>query len=90
MSVGTRALRAVFFGLLGLTWIGWITASVHTLGVFALVAAVIVLSVQLIAWYDATPNYVLMTFAVVIVLLMNQAEVRDAFGEDAGVSAAPR
>ena len=49
-----------------------------------MVAAVIVLSVQLIAWYDATPNYVLMTFAVVIVLLMNQAEVRDAFGEDAG------
>ena len=55
-----------------------------------MVAAVIVLSVQLISWYDVTPNYVLMTFAVVIVLLMNQAEVRDAFGEDASVSAAPR
>ena len=48
-----------------------------------MVAAVIVLSVQLVSWYDATPNYVLMTFAVAIVLLMNQAEVRDAFGEEA-------
>lgn len=48
-----------------------------------MVAAVIVLAVQLVSWYDATPNYVLMTFAVAIVLLMNQAEVRDAFGEEA-------
>ena len=56
----------------------------HPLGwLLGIVAAVVVLSVQLVAWYDATPNYVLMTFAVAIVLLMNQAEVRDAFGEDA-------
>ncbi len=48
-----------------------------------MVAAVIVLAVQLVSWYDTTPNYVLMTFAVAIVLLMNQAEVRDAFGEEA-------
>ena len=48
-----------------------------------MVAAVIVLAVQLLSWYDATPNYILMTFAVAIVLLMNQAEVRDSFGEDA-------
>ena len=47
-----------------------------------MVAAVVVLSVQLVSWYDATPNYILMTFAVAIVLLMNQAEVRDAFGEE--------
>ena len=56
----------------------------HPLGwLLGIVAAVVVLSVQLVAWYDATPNYVLMTLAVIIVLLMNQAEVRDAFGEDA-------
>ena len=48
-----------------------------------MIAAVIVLAVQLIAWYETTPNYVLMAFAVAIVLLMNQAEVRDAFGEGA-------
>ena len=48
-----------------------------------MVAAVIVLAVQLVSWYDATPNYVLMAFAVAVVLLMNQAEVRDAFGEEA-------
>ena len=47
-----------------------------------MVAAVIVLAVQLVSWYDATPSYVLMTFAVAVVLLMNQAEVRDAFGEE--------
>ena len=48
-----------------------------------MVAAVIVLAVQLVSWYDATPNYILMAFAVAVVLLMNQAEVRDAFGEEA-------
>ena len=48
-----------------------------------MVAAVIVLAVQLLSWYDSTPNYALMGIAVVIVLLMNQAEVRDAFGEEA-------
>ena len=48
-----------------------------------MIAAVIVLGVQLVSWYDATPNYILMTFAVAVVLLMNQAEVRDAFGEEA-------
>ena len=48
-----------------------------------MVAAVIVLSVQLLSWYDATPNYILMALAVAVVLLMNQAEVRDAFGEEA-------
>lgn len=48
-----------------------------------MVAAVVVLAVQLVSWYDATPNYLLMTLAVAIVLLMNQAEVRDAFGEEA-------
>lgn len=48
-----------------------------------MVAAVIVLAVQLVSWYDATANYVLMTLAVAVVLLMNQAEVRDAFGEEA-------
>ena len=48
----------------------------------AMVAAVIVLAVQLVSWYDATPNYILMAFAVVVVLLMNQTEVRDAFGEE--------
>ena len=47
-----------------------------------MVAAVIVLSVQLLSWYDATPNYILMALAVAVVLLMNQAEVRDAFGEE--------
>lgn len=50
-----------------------------------MVAAVIVLAVQLVSWYDSTPNYVLMAIAVVIVLLMNQAEVRDAFGDEATV-----
>jgi hypothetical protein len=48
-----------------------------------MVAAVIVLAVQLVSWYDSTANYTLMAIAVVIVLLMNQAEVRDAFGEEA-------
>lgn len=48
-----------------------------------IVAAVIVLAVQLVSWYDATPNYILMAIAVAAVLLMNQAEVRDAFGEEA-------
>ena len=48
-----------------------------------MVAAVIVLAVQLVSWYDSTPNYILMAFAVAIVLLMNQAEVRDVFGEEA-------
>lgn len=47
-----------------------------------MVAAVIVLAVQLVSWYDTTPNYVLMAFAVAIVLLMNQTEVRDVFGEE--------
>ncbi len=48
-----------------------------------MVAAVIVLAVQLVSWYDASANYVLMTFGVAVVLLMNQTEVRDAFGEGA-------
>ncbi len=47
-----------------------------------MVAAVIVLSVQLVSWFDTTPNYVLMTIAAAVVLLMNQTEVRDAFGEE--------
>jgi uncharacterized membrane protein len=48
-----------------------------------MVAAVIVLAVQLVSWYDSTPNYTLMAITVVVVLLMNQAEVRDAFTEAA-------
>ncbi len=48
-----------------------------------MVAAVIVLAVQLVSWYDTAPNYILMALAVAVVLLMNQAEVRDAFGEEA-------
>ncbi len=48
-----------------------------------MVAAVIVLAVQLVSWYDTTPNYLLMTLAAAVVLLMNQTEVRDAFGEEA-------
>ena len=47
-----------------------------------MVAAVIVLAVQLVSWYGGTPNYTLMAIAVAVVLLMNQAEVRDAFDEE--------
>ena len=46
------------------------------------VAAVIVLAVQLVSWYDTTPNYILMALVVAVVLLMNQTEVRDAFAEE--------
>ena len=52
---------------------GWL------LGMFA---AIIRLPLQPVSWYDTTPNYVLMAFAVAIVLLMNQTEVRDVFGEE--------
>ena len=48
-----------------------------------MVAAVIVLAVQLVSWYDSTPSYILMAITVAVVLLMNQAEVRDAFDEEA-------
>ena len=77
------AVRQIFVGVTALV------ASVallrmHPRGwLLGMIAAVVVLSVQLVAWYDATPNYVLMALAVAIVLLMNQAEVRDAFGEEA-------
>jgi hypothetical protein len=49
----------------------------------AMVAAVIVLAVQLVSWYDSAPNYPFMALAVAVVLLMNQAEVRDGFRGEA-------
>ena len=45
----------------------------------AMVAALIVLAVELTSWWQATPNYHVMALAVAVVLLLNQTEVRDAF-----------
>ena len=45
----------------------------------AMISAVLVLAVQLMNWWDAQANYAMLGLGVVIVLLMNQAEVRDAF-----------
>jgi len=71
--VGVLAFLAAI-GLLQMRPRGWL---------LAMVAAVIVLAVQLIAWYDSAPNYFFMTLAVAVVLLMNQAEVRDVFRGEA-------
>ncbi len=72
VAVGVTAFVAAI-ALLRMHPRGWL---------LGMVAAVIVLSVQLISWYDTTPSYPLMAITVAVVLLMNQAEVRDAFGED--------
>jgi hypothetical protein len=71
-AVGVTAFVAAI-ALLRMHPRGWL------LGV---VAAVIVLAVQLVSWYDTTPNYILMALVVAVVLLMNQTEVRDAFAEE--------
>ena len=83
LSVGIVAVRQAFVGVTA--WVASIALlRMHPRGwLLGMIAAVVVLAVQLVSWYDATPNYVLMTLAVAIVLLMNQAEVRDAFGEEA-------
>ena len=76
---GIVAVRQVAVGVTAFV-AGIALLRMHQRGwLLGMVAAVIVLAVQLVSWYDATPSYVLMTFAVAIVLLMNQAEVRDAF-----------
>jgi len=71
--VGVLAFLASI-GLLQMRPRGWL---------LAMVAAVIVLAVQLVSWYDSAPNYPFMALAVAVVLLMNQAEVRDAFRGEA-------
>ncbi len=73
MAVGVTAFLAGI-ALLRMHPRGWL---------LGMVAAVIVLAVQLVSWYGATPSYILMALMVALVLLMNQAEVRDAFGEAA-------
>ena len=93
--IGMEALRSNFTLLDGIVGVrqGAVGVTAFVAGIallrmhprgwlLGMVAAVIVLAVQLVSWYDATPNYLLMTFAVAIVLLMNQTEVRDAFGEE--------
>ncbi len=80
---GIVAVRQVAVGVTAFV-AGIALLRMHPRGwLLGMVAAVIVLAVQLVSWYDATPNYVLMALAVAVVLLMNQAEVRDAFGEEA-------
>jgi hypothetical protein len=83
LNVGIVTVRQVFVGVTA--WMASIALlRMHPRGwLLGMIAAVVVLAVQLVSWYDATPNYVLMTLAVAIVLLMNQVEVRDAFGEEA-------
>jgi len=49
----------------------------------AIIAAVIGLAVQLAAWYGGSANFFLMALAVVVVFLMNETEVRDAFRPEA-------
>jgi uncharacterized membrane protein len=81
--IAVVSVRQIFVGVTA------IVASVallrmHPRGwLLGMIAAVVVLAVQLVAWYDVTPNYLLMTLGVAIVLLMNQTEVRDAFGDEA-------
>ncbi len=80
---GIVAVRQVAVGVTAFV-AGIALLRMHPRGwLLGMVAAVIVLAVQLLSWYDATPNYILMALAVAVVLLMNQAEVRDAFGEEA-------
>ena len=51
----------------------------------AMVAAVLVLAAQLTNWWYGEPNYLMMTAGVAVVLLMNQAELREAFEGEASI-----